>query len=46
MSLLHYLENEENYLPWKAALWNLEKMSRRFNSAEFAVYEVRADLST
>lgn len=44
MSILHYLENEENYLPWKAALSNFETMSRRLNASEFATYEVRADI--
>lgn len=41
MSLLQYLENEESYLPWKAAMRNLDYMSRRFNSSELLTYEVR-----
>ncbi|KAG4080264.1 hypothetical protein HA402_010756 [Bradysia odoriphaga] len=39
MSLISYLANEVGYLPWKAALTNLDAMSRRFNSSELAAYE-------
>ncbi|KAJ6634675.1 Phosphatidylinositol 3-kinase catalytic subunit type 3 [Pseudolycoriella hygida] len=39
LSLLEYLQNEENFLPWKTALRNLDVMSSRFNATDVGVYE-------
>lgn len=44
LSLLHYLDHEEHYLPWKAAFKNLDNISRRFNATESTTYKVSQNI--
>lgn len=39
LSVIQYLEKEENYIPWLTAFNNLVYVSRRFNDAELTKYK-------